>query len=49
MTEALKEQQRIDLERSFDYARKKLDVASTGGLRRCSSSTPCRSRFVSAS
>ena len=26
MTEALKEQQRIDLERSFEYARKKLDV-----------------------
>jgi len=26
MTEALKEQQRIDLERSFEYAKKKLDV-----------------------
>ena len=26
MVDALKEQQRIDLERSFEYARKKLDV-----------------------
>ena len=26
MTEALKEQQRIDLERSFEYARRKLNV-----------------------
>jgi 3-oxoisoapionate decarboxylase len=26
MTEALKEQQRVDLERSFEYARKKLNV-----------------------
>jgi hypothetical protein len=26
MTDALKEQQKIDLERSFEYARKKLNV-----------------------
>ena len=26
MAEALKEQQRVDLERSFEYCRKKLDV-----------------------
>jgi hypothetical protein len=26
MTEALKEQQKIDLERSFEYAKKKLNV-----------------------
>jgi hypothetical protein len=26
MEEALKEQQRVDLERSFDYCRKKLNV-----------------------